>query len=139
METTYIFPQVNGGYRWNMFQRIYYAIGLRQTASWDANGKTYLVFERALTESEETLLNDIMNNDPTNPPATTNTEFKVKDLYEFQTDLMNSMGLSFKMFFSESISGSGRIDMINLQFDKVLTSQEKNKVINMYQSLIDLK
>jgi len=136
---TYWYPQVSGGYRWNMLQRIYLAIGIEPTSSGDTGGQTFLTFSRELSVAEKASVDAIMSNNPTFPPVTTNTVFLVKDLWEFKADLEAAMGLNYDMYYYESVPGSGRIDMISLQFRSVLTTQQKNKVINEYQKIATWK
>jgi hypothetical protein len=141
---TYYYPQVTGGYRWNMLQRIYNTIGLEPTGSGDVQQdgvwKTYLTFSRALTTQEKASVDAIMADNPTFPPTTTNTVYTLKDIWETRQEFSTKLGnLQFRIYYSESVPGSGLLDRIELHFLKNLSAAERNKVADEHSKLLVLK
>ena len=127
------------GYAWNAMQRIQEVVGLRPTVMGDTSGFTYVTFSRELTEQEKTLLDALMADNPTLPPTNTNTKFVIRDVWTQKSFIETAMGLPYKVFYSQSVPGSGVVDQIEIQFSKVLSTQERNKIIGEYGKLIRLK
>ena len=127
------------GYAWNAMQRIQEVVGLRPTVMGDTSGFTYVTFSRELTEQEKTLLDALMADNPTLPPTNTNTKFVIRDVWTQKSFIETAMGLPYKVFYSQSVPGSGVVDQIEIQFSKVLSTQERNKIISEYGKLITLK
>ena len=127
------------GYAWNALERIEQEVGLRPTAIGDSSGLTFVNFSRALTEQEKTTLDTLMASNPTLPPTNTNTKFVIRDVWTQKSFIETAMGLPYKVFYSQSTPGSGVVDQIEIQFSKVLTTQERNKIISEYGKLITLK
>ena len=132
----YEYPQITGGYRWNMMQRIEKEVGVKPTASGDSGGKTFVSFQNELTPEQKTLLDTLMANYPANPPVTTNTTFVIDDLWNRKQQIEATMGISYDIYYIESSPNSGIIDQIKIIFNKQLTNAEKNKVRNAYAGLI---
>lgn len=137
----YKYPQIDRtvGYAWNAMQRIERVVGLRPTATGDSGGFTFVNFSRELTEQEKSLLDSLMAENPTLPPTSTNTQFVIRDVWSQKSFIETQMGLPYQVFYSQSVPGSGVVDQIELHFNKVLTTQERNKIINEYAKLITLK
>ena len=127
------------GYAWNALERIEQEVGLRPTAIGDSSGLTFVNFSRALTEQEKTTLDTLMASNPTLPPTPAGSRFVIRDVWTQKSFIETAMGLPYKVFYSQSVAGSGVVDQIEIQFDKVLTTQERNKIISEYGKLITLK
>jgi hypothetical protein len=136
----YKYPQVTGGYRWNMVQRILNEVGLKPTMTGDVpegdTMKTVVSFNRALTENEKAVLDTVMASNPTLPPANSGTVLKIKDIWNKLNDFKTATGQEFKLYYSESVLGSGNVDQIELHASKTFTTQERNKVLAEYAKLI---
>lgn len=141
METTYYYPIVSQtGYRWNMLQRIYNTIGLEPINSGDVGDQTYLTFSRELTVQEKASVDAIMADNPTFPPTTTNTVYSLKDIWETRQEFSTKLGnLQFRIYYNESVPGSGLFDRVELHFLKTLSAAEKNKVVDEQSKLMTLK
>lgn len=134
METTYWYPQVSGGYRWNMLQRCVYQVGLEPINTGDANGQTYLTFSRALTTTEKANLDALMADNPTFPPST-GVGLIIKDIYENWASFKADTQLpNLQLFYSQSTSG-GAVDQIYLWNPTALTTAQKNRVKTAYSNL----
>jgi len=135
---TYRYPQVNGGYRWNMLQRIEQEVGIAPSGTSDIQvdetWHTCIMFNRQLTESEKISLDALIENSPTFPPSSP-TRFLVKDVWNQREAIAEAIGIPYRIFYSQSIPG-GEVDQVELHFDRVLTDQEKVKVREEYASLI---
>lgn len=137
---TYYYTSVgSGGYRWNMLQRIFNTVGIEPTETGDVGEQTYVKFTRELTEAEKTLLDGVMADNPTYPPEPNGTRFVIIDVWNRRSEIITAMGIEYKVYYSESVPGSGDVDQIELHFNKTLTTQERNKVASEYQKLITLK
>jgi hypothetical protein len=139
MKLTY--PQIDRskGYAWNMLQRILNTIGIEPIASGDVAGQTYLEFSRDLTEAEKAQVNSIMATNPTLPPVPVGSVFTIRDVWNQKDTIASAMGFPYKVYYSESIPGSGNVDQIELHFPSTLTTTQKNKIISEYGKLISLK
>lgn len=136
----YIYPKVNGGYRWNLLQRVFNTIGLEPTNLSDVGDTTVLSFSRELTVAEKLLVDGIMADNPTFPPTTINTVYNLKDIWETRQEFATKLGnLPFKIYYNESVPGSNVFDRIELHFDKVLGAAERNKVTDEQSKLMTLK
>src|SRR3990167_3655454 len=137
----YKYPQIDRtvGYAWNAMQRVQEVVGLRPTVMGDTSGFTYVTFSRELTAPEKILLDALMADNPTLPPTNTNTKFVIRDVWTQKSFIETAMGLPYKVFYSQSVPGSGIVDQIEIQFGKVLTTHERNKIISEYAKLITLK
>lgn len=135
----YKYPQVSGGYRWNMMQRIEETVGLRPNMTGDVEGSTIVAFSRELTAPEKTLLDALMADNPTNPPSTAGTKFVIRDIWSQKAAFETAIGFPYRVYYSESVPGSGNVDQIEIHFDSTLTTQQRNKVIAEYGKLITLK
>ena len=124
-----------------MTQRIFNEVGLKPTMTGDspdgAGGmKTVINFDRELTPTEKSILDVVMASNPTQPPVASGTVLKIKDIWNRLNDFKLATGLDFKLYYSESIPGSGNIDQIELHAPKILSTQERNKTISEYSKLI---
>jgi hypothetical protein len=138
MENVYWYTQVSGGYRWNMLQRIFNAIGIEPIGSGDVSGQTYLQFSRALTDLERVSVDAIMADNPTFPPVNAGTTYVIRDVWNQKSLFETNLGFSYKIYYSESVPGSGNVDQIELHFG-ALTNTQKNKVASEYAKLIAVK
>lgn len=134
---TYTYPLVTGGYRWNMLKRCLYEVGLEPINSGDAGEQTYLTFERELTAAEKTALDTLMADNPTYPPtAGVSAQFLVDDIWEKFLQFRTACGLpNLKLYYTESVPGSGKIDSIVLQHPTPLTNTQKTSVRDAYRNL----
>lgn len=137
----YYYPKIDRsvGYAWNMLQRIYNKIGLEPTGSGDVGEETYLVFSRALTTQEKSLVDVIMADNPTLPPVSTGPVFIIRDIWNQKSFFETQIGMGCKIYYSESTPGSRNVDQIEIHFDSNLTSQQRNKILSEYGKLIFIK
>lgn len=137
----YKYPQLDRsvGYAWNALQRIEQVVGLRPTAVGDSSGFTFVNFARELTVGEKALLDSLMASNPTLPPTSPNTKFVIRDIWTQKSFIETQMGLPYQVYYSQSVPGSGVVDQIEIHFNKVLTTQERNKIFSEYSKLITLK
>jgi hypothetical protein len=135
----YYYNQVQGGYRWNMLQRVFNTIGMEPTGSGDIEINnviyTYLEFSKSLTLEEEASVAAIMADNPTYPPSTTNSVATILDVWDNREMLKDAFGLDFEIYYTENNPGSGDIDRIKFVFKKQLSQEEKNKVKLEYSNL----
>lgn len=136
----YTYPQVSaGGYRWNMLQRIFNAIGIEPISSGDTNGSTYLEFARDLTDPEQATVTAIMADNPTFPPQPIGTRYVIRDVWNQKAAFEAALGMSYQIYYSESVPGSGNVDQIEIHFPTALTSTQLTKVKTEYAKLISVK
>lgn len=133
---TYIYPQVAIGFRWNLLQRIKNEVGIEPMGLSDVGNQTLINFDRELTKQEKGILDSVMSYLPTFPPKTTNTVFKIEDIWEKLIKFNIQTGVEFNLYYSESVSGSGKFDQIELHAPKQLTDLEKAKVKEEFGKLI---
>jgi hypothetical protein len=135
----YQYPQVQGGYRWNMIQRCKNEVGIEPISSGDFQldgvWQTYLEFSRDLTEVEKGKLDVLMTSNPTYPPSGTK-RFSLDDIWEKLQSFNTAAGTSFKLYYNESTPGSGIIDTLELHASAPLTTAQKNKAKTAFTSLI---
>lgn len=132
----YYYPKItSGGYRWNLLKKCLWEIGIEPIGISDVGEQTILEFSRELTQEEKSLLNDIMANDPQNPPSYGERLF-VKDIQEDISDIKNETGLTkLRLFFTESVKGSGNVDRLCFWHPTPLTQVQKNKLRTAYTNL----
>ena len=137
----YKYPQIDRtqGYAWNAVQRIEQEVGIKPNATGDSAGFTFVNFSRELTAQEKTILDALMASNPTLPPNLPGSKFVIKDVFNQRNTIGTAMGFPYKVFYSQSVPGSGNVDLVELHFDKVLTTQERNKVLAEFAKLITLK
>lgn len=137
----YFYPQVQGGYRWNMLQRCLNEVGIEPIGSGDVGEplQTYLDFSRELTQSEKAILDNVMASNPTLPPAPTGTVFVIRDVWNQKSLIEEQMGFPYQVYYSESNPGSGDIDQVELHFANTLTNPQRNKIVSEYSKLITLR
>lgn len=135
----YDYAQVQGGYRWNMLQRIKSATGIEPTNTSDVqigdSTRTVVEFARDLTNTEKANLDALMASNPTKPPVGTK-RFTIKDIWETLAVFNTATGVSCSLYFSESVPGSGKIDQIELHTPSSLTNTQKNKIRTEYANLL---
>jgi hypothetical protein len=137
---TYYYPSVgSSGYRWNVLQRIANAIGLEPVALGDVGEQTYLEFPRGLTEEEKNAVDAVMADNPTYPPQTANTVFTLMDVWNRRQQIADALGLEYDLYYTESMEGSGDIDLIEIHFKKQLSEAEIQMVYDNYPRLLNLK
>lgn len=136
----YIYNQVaKDGYRWNILQRCLNEVGIEPINCFDTqiDGilKTILSFSRELTIAEKTNLDTLMANNPTLPPTTGGTIFKIDDIWEKLANFRSTTGIQWKLYFSQSVA-NGPIDTIELHAGQTLTTPQKNQTRNAFAALI---
>lgn len=137
----YKYPPIDRttGYTWNAVQRIEQEVGIKPNAIGDSGGFTFVNFSRDLTAQEKTALDTLMASNPTLPPTTGGSKFVIRDIWSQKSTIETSMGLPYKVFYSQSVPGSGNVDQIEIHFSSALTTTQRNKIINEYGKLITLK
>jgi hypothetical protein len=135
----YFYPEVTGGYRWNMLQRILNKIGIEPVVTGDVGGETYVEFTRDLTPAEKTQVDQIMADNPTLPPNPTGSRFVIRDVWNQKDSIATAMGFPYQVYYSESVPGSGNVDQVELHFSQTLTTTQRNKIVSEYGKLISLK
>lgn len=136
----YIYPHAIGAYRWNMLQRIREAVGVYPTQTGDFDGPdgkvTMIQFDAALTAAQKTALDNLMLANPANPPTPAGTVFKLDDIWEKLAEFNAATGITFRLYYSESVPGSGKIDTIELHANSVLTNTQKTRVKNTFAAIL---
>lgn len=136
----YDYPQVIGGYRFNMLQRIFKECGI-----WpldcpdimiDGVWRTVPTFDIALSAEQKSALDILMADNPTFPPTPTGTKFQAIDLYENRATLSTKWGKNFWVWWDESVRGSGSFDKVLLYFDDNLSIAQRNAVRTEYGNLL---
>lgn len=137
--TEYKYPQIDRtvGYAWNIKRRCFYEVGIAPTGSGDSGGFTFLNFDRDLTPTEKTALDTLMASNPSLPPSGT-VRVKIGDMWNKLAQFNASSGADFKLYYSQSVPGSGVVDTLELHTDTPLTAQQKNKVQNAYANLLNI-
>ena len=135
----YKYPQLDRttGYAWNAMQRIEQEVGLRPTAMGDSSGQTFVNFSRELTAGEKAILDALMATNPSVPPTAT-CRVKIGDMWNKLAQFNASSGANFKLYYSQSVPGSGNVDTLELHTDTPLTVQQKNKVQDAYKNLLNI-
>lgn len=140
--TQYSYPIVTTGYRWNLLKRCLWEIGIEPTCIGDMSDQTYLQFSRDLSANEKSILDTIMSGDAQNPPST-GVRLTIKDLWggtnsgENFEAFRTACGLpNLRLYYTESVAGSGVFDRVTLWHPTPLTTSQKNAVkaafANMY-------
>ena len=138
----YIYDQTTG-YKWNTISKIARDLGINSGDVWSGDNqldgvwKTIIYTRVELTDQQKVILDSIMIDDG-RPPSTQNSIIMIKDIQEFQQEMKTSSGINFEIYYSESVPGSGKFDLIELHFDKNLTNQEKSKLISSYGDLANV-
>ena len=138
-EQRYIFPRdTSGGYRWHITEKCLMAIGRPHTMICDVGtDETMVGFDPPLTSEELPLIAAIFEggNAQAPPPADPGTKFIIKDAWysTFMPDLAAELGCDVSIWFTKSSPELENTDLIELQFSKVLTVQDKKAV----QSAVD--
>lgn len=137
----YKFPQIDRtqGYAWNAMQRIEQEVGLKPTAMGDSGGATFVNFSRDLDKQEYDILEALMAENPTIPPQSKGEVFVVKDIWSQKSDIETKMERPYRVYYSQSTPGSGKVDQIELHFDASMTPEEVDKVMAEYGNLISRK
>ena len=141
----YYYPQVQGGYRWNLLAKCYYAIGRWPKNSGDIQisgaNQTYLEFDPPLSEAEKTKIDAIMANPNTAAlpsPNTNKTTFVVKDIWSYFQELL-ALIPGAELYFDKSAPDKPDFDIIAVNLPKSLALAEKDAVKNWYAGLISEK
>jgi hypothetical protein len=80
-----------------------------------------------------------MADNPTYPPATTNTVFSLLDVWNRRQEIATELGLPYDLYYNESVVGSDDIDTIEIHFKKQLTEEEIQRVYDNYPRLLTVK
>jgi len=141
----YIYPQITGGYRFNLMERCRteLLIAPESIADTTFNGqiKTVIQFTGELSDILLSGLNALISGSggaPQYPPFSSGkTVFYVKDLYATFPSFIAAAGISgLRLFYSESVFGSGNIDRLEIHADDALSAQQRNKIKAAYGDLI---
>lgn len=139
MTKDYYYPQVTGGFRWNMLQRIKNTIGKEPISTNDVfiTGlyNTVITFDKELTLSEKILVDSVMSDNPTFPPTNYAIRFKIEDIWERLETFKTNTGIPWSLYYSSS-TVTGIIDTIEIQSPINLTNSQKNSVKLAYANLI---
>lgn len=139
---TYTYNHIVGGYRWNILQRIIVTIGIEPLGIGDTmvgeSMKTFVQFSTALSPANKSTLDTIMADNPQYPPSTSNTIGLITDIWNERAAFQTAIGLTYTIYYDESVRGSGNVNQIKLHFNKSLTNTEKNKVKSEYAKLITI-
>ncbi len=119
-------------------QRILEETGVKPTASGDSSGSTFVSFATELTTEQKAKLDTLMTSDPNLPPPPKGSVFVIKDIWSQKSSIETSMGFPYRLYYSSS-QNNNVIDQIEIHFNKLLTTQERNKIISEYAKLIVLK
>jgi hypothetical protein len=135
---TYYYPIVTTGYRWNLLKRCFYEVGMEPTVVCDIGEQTALTFARELSEAEKGKLDTLMADNPQLPPTKgVAVQFTIEDIWEKFTQFRVAAGLpNLKLYYAESVPGSGNVDTIVLQHPTALTNTQKNNVKTAYNNLL---
>lgn len=130
----YNYPKVTNGFRWNLLQRCLHEIGMEPGVG-DMGDDTFIVFPRELTAAEKTILDNIMANDPQNPPPT-GVRVNIKDIFETFNELKATVNLpNLRIYCTEAVPGSGQVNRITLWHPAPLTNTQKNAIKTAYANL----
>lgn len=127
------------GYAWNIRQRCLNELGISPTGSGDSSGFTFINFATELTAGQKTALDTLMASNPTQPPVPTGSAFVIRDVWSQKGLIETAMGFPYRVYYSESVLGSGIVDQIELHFSSTLTTTQRNKIVSEYAKLITLK
>lgn len=135
----YQFPKLSG-FRGNIIQKISLELNIPESKIYisDDIKNTYVGFNvNNITEQQKTLLNNIMQNNPSSIPVDKNKPiYKIKDIWKMRNWLAEQIGVPFKVWFDEEKPDGYSECNIYIQFDRPLTLIEKTKIINVYRNLI---
>jgi hypothetical protein len=136
----YSYPQVQAGYRFNMTERITQEVGIAPIGTCDESAgdtmMTTITFADPLTDDQKAKLDALMADNPTFPPTTSGTVFKIWDIYERLADFNAQCGTELRIYYSESVPGSGVIDQIELHAPTTLSDSEKARVLSAWAGII---
>jgi hypothetical protein len=131
----YYYPLVVGGYRWNILMRCLHEVGIEPSGISDMNDQTVIQFSRALTTTEKAALDVLMNSNPSYPP-TTGVGVTVIDIWEDFDGFKAACNLpNLKLYYTESVVGSGKIDRLYLWHPTSLTNGQRNALKTAYTNL----
>lgn len=135
----YKYPQIDRttGYAWNIRQRCINELGISPTGSGDSGGFTFINFAEPLTPEQKTALDALMASNPSVPPANT-CRIKIGDMWNKLAQFNANSGANFKLYYTQSVPGSGNVDTLELHTDTPLTAQQKNKVQTAYANLLNI-
>lgn len=132
----YSYPKVEGGFRWNALKRCLNEIGIEPVSMCDVEESTFLSFDRELTAGEKSRLDALMQDDPQHPKKG-ETVMKIIDIWEQFDEFRKDVGLpELRLYYSETVPGSGVVDQIELQHPTPLTQEQTERVKQAYISLI---
>ena len=135
----YKYPQIDRttGYAWNIRQRCLNELGISPTGSGDSGGFTFINFAEPLTPEQKTALDNLMAGNPSVPPANT-CRIKIGDMWNKLAQFNANSGADFKLYYSQSVPGSGNVDTLELHTNAPLTNQQKTKVQDAYKNLLNI-
>lgn len=135
----YKYPQIDRtqGYAWNIRQRCINELGISPTGSGDSGGFTFINFAEELTAEQKTALDTLMASNPSVPTAAT-CRVKIGDMWNKLAAFNASSGASFRLYYTQSVPGSGVVDTLELHTATPLTNQQKSKVQTAYANLLNI-
>lgn len=128
------------GSTYNVIRKISIALGISMEDVWITGDShyDYIDFgEVELTTEQVAILDNIMANSPCSRPVESGkTTYKVPDLYRMREWFYAQWGIEPVIWFDDSeISPTGEY-FTYLHFPRVLTSNEKNQIISVYNKAI---
>jgi len=138
----YLYPQVDRTqtFLWNITAELKFQTGLECTTSDVATGdgiKTAFKFNQELTPQQKAILDALVAGGENYPVVLAETVFEIDDLWEQLTQVLTNMGLDpaqCRLRFGD-MQGIKTMKM-RLYCGKLLTKQEKSKVVDAYANLI---
>lgn len=132
---TYNYPLEEGGYHWNMLQRCRHEVGIEPISTFITDDERVLKFDRKLTAEEKTKLDALMADEPGQPPKGT-AQLQIDDLWERFEKFKQSSGIDWRLYYAESVRGSGNFDLIELHCDEELNEEQLKQARLAYADLI---
>ena len=139
MTFDYAYPRFTEGFRWNVHQRTEFEVGLRCVGVSDNGLETVVHFDRELTAPEKSLLDTLMASSPTQPPPASGSRFIIRDIYDQRSTIGTAMGFTYRLYYSESVPGSGNVDQIEIHFDEALSTPQRNRVLSEFAKIIEAR
>lgn len=136
----YLYPTVGGAYRYNLIQKCAIVIGRPPSALMDTGDHTIIRFDPPLSDEDKVLLDSLLVDPPTAcdaPKAPPGSSFIIPDLFDsgFKENLSEMLGCEVYVWFSKSTPDAPRPDLVELQFSKELSAQDKQLVVDEIKSM----
>lgn len=137
---SYSYAKMNNGFVWNAVRRIKDEVCDAIQAVSNLDEQTVIEFSRELTLTEKLALDLLMSGGPNKPPAA-GTTLLITDLWGDENGnnfeaFKAACGLpGLRLFYTESVAGSGTFDRIALWHPMALTNGQKNTIKSQYAKL----